>query len=279
MRCVQLLIYISLSLCLFTGSCISGIPKNKEAQAENNLSLQPAPFDTTQKTIHVFVALCDNKYQGIVPVPASIGNGQDPDNNLYWGIEFGIRTFFKRSKEWKLERIQPIDSVRMERLVFKHVSKNYFLIADAYNGKFIKTCTKDFIRSSSGDWKDTLHVNKKVIGINGNAKMLAYIGHDGLMDFNINESFINTDHKKRDVIILACISRKYFAPHLQTANVNPLLVTTGLMCPEAYTLHDALIGYINNESVKQISERAAKAYSKFQRCSITASRNLLVSGW
>ncbi len=35
------------------------------------------------ETIHVFVALCDNQNQGIVPVPASLGNGQDPKSNLY----------------------------------------------------------------------------------------------------------------------------------------------------------------------------------------------------
>src|SRR5215510_12584294 len=58
--------------------------------------------DTAYKTIHVYVALCDNKYQGIVPVPAKIGNGQDPDNNLYWGCAFGVRTFFKKSSDWKL---------------------------------------------------------------------------------------------------------------------------------------------------------------------------------
>lgn len=33
-----------------------------------------------QKTIHVYVALCDNVYQGIVPVPKTIGNGDDPRN-------------------------------------------------------------------------------------------------------------------------------------------------------------------------------------------------------
>jgi len=27
---------------------------------------------------HVVVALCDNEFQGIVPVPASLGNGADP---------------------------------------------------------------------------------------------------------------------------------------------------------------------------------------------------------
>ena len=49
------------------------------------------------KTIHIFVALCDNKYQGIVPVPKAIGNGQDHNNNLYWGALYGIRTYFKKN--------------------------------------------------------------------------------------------------------------------------------------------------------------------------------------
>lgn len=48
------------------------------------------------KVVHVVVALCDNKYQGIVPVPAMIGNGQDPSNNLYWGAAYGVKTFMKK---------------------------------------------------------------------------------------------------------------------------------------------------------------------------------------
>ena len=39
------------------------------------------------------------------------------------------------------------------------------------------------------------------------------------------------------------------------------------MCPEAYTLHDALSGYINNESNEQIRTKAALAYSKYQKWS------------
>ncbi|HST23582.1 MAG TPA: hypothetical protein VLR90_20895, partial [Blastocatellia bacterium] len=38
----------------------------------------------SRRVIHVLVALCDNEHQGIVPVPAKIGNGDDPQNNLYW---------------------------------------------------------------------------------------------------------------------------------------------------------------------------------------------------
>ncbi|WP_028978341.1 hypothetical protein [Sporocytophaga myxococcoides] len=236
-------------------------------------------IDSTIKTIHIFVALCDNKYQGIVPVPAKIGNGQDSNNNLYWSCGFGIKTYFKKSKEWKLIKVQKIDSTRLERLVFKHTTKNYYLIADAYNGRYIKECTIDFLRSSSGQLKDTIRINNKVIGISGNAELAAYIGHNGLMDFQLSEAFKNTDNKTRDVIILACISKNYYSAHLKSAKVNPIVWTTGFMCPEAYTIHDAITGYLNNESNEKIRTRAALAYSKYQKCSEKAARNLLVTGW
>ena len=54
------------------------------------------------RTIHVFVALADNEYQGIVPVPSRLGNGDDPGHNLYWGAAYGIKTFFARSAEWRI---------------------------------------------------------------------------------------------------------------------------------------------------------------------------------
>src|SRR5215212_8846369 len=59
------------------------------------------PVHKKSRTIHVFVALCDNKYQGIVPVGKSIGNGQDPESNLYWGCDLGLRTYFKKkNSDW-----------------------------------------------------------------------------------------------------------------------------------------------------------------------------------
>jgi hypothetical protein len=124
-----------------------------------------------------------------------------------------------------------------------------------------------------------LHIGNQIIGIAGNSRLLTYTGHDGLMDFQLTETYSNADARKRDVIILACYSKRFFAPHLQTANVNPLVWTTGLMCPEAYTLHDAIMGYVNNESNELIRTRAAKAYSTYQKCSEKAARNLLVTGW
>ena len=41
--------------------------------------------------VHVTVALCDNATQGMVPVPAAIGDGDDPRTNLYWGARYGVK--------------------------------------------------------------------------------------------------------------------------------------------------------------------------------------------
>jgi len=229
------------------------------------------------KTIHVFVALCDNKYQGIVPVPKAIGNGQDPNSNLYWGALYGVRTYFKKSGEWKLLDTRGKNGVILERLIFKHTAANYYLIADAYDGQYIEQCTKDFLSGVSGNKKDTVMFNGKVLGTGGDASLSAYIGHNGLMNFELYETFINTDNKKRDAIILACYSKRFFSSYLKDANVNPLLWTTNFMAPEAYTLHDALSGYVSGETNESIRDRGAAAYAKYQKCGFNAAKKLLVT--
>jgi hypothetical protein len=128
--------------------------------------------------------------------------------------------------------------------------------------------------------KDTLSIDNHILGINGNAKLLGYIGHDGLMDFSLTQAFKNADNKTRDVVILACKSKKYFSGYIQLAKARPLLWTSDLMCPEAYTIHDLLSVYIADENnIKEMNLLAAKAYSKHQQCSVKAAQNLLVSGF
>ncbi len=232
------------------------------------------------KTIHVFVALCDNKYQGIVPVPASIGNGQDAKNNLYWGAANGVKSYFIRSKDWQLISSQKNNSENiLERLLFKHKSKNVYLLADAYDGQFIKQTTIDFLNASSGRHEVMLQHGGQKIYFGGAANLLAYIGHDGLMDFSLNEKFIGDSSQLRETIILACYSKRFFSGHLKQTGAKPLIWTSGLMAPEAYTLHDAITEWIADAKPKQVRIAAAKAYSKYQKCSIKAAQNLLVQGW
>lgn len=259
---------ISLTLSVFAAFCY-------QAQAQNSSNASAI----AAKTIHVFVALCDNKYQGIVKVPAGIGNGQQPSTNLYWGAAYGVKTFFRKSKEWKLIATQKINDTIPERLLFKHVSEPVYLVADAYDGRYIKACTIDLIRASYGLDKKTMMAGSETIGIGGNADVLAYCGHAGLMDFELEQHYAKADNKTRSVIILACFSKSYFSPHLQASGIQPLVWSSGLMSPEAYTLHAALNAWIQSESTAVIREAAANAYATWQHCSLKAARNLLVSGW
>lgn len=236
-------------------------------------------FAQETKTIHVMVALCDNKHQGIVKVPKAIGNGQDPKNNLYWGCGYGVSTYFKKSASWQEIKRYAVDSVILERVVFKHKTKDYYLVADAYDGRYISNCTKDFLSAASGKMKANLKVNDINIGIQGNSEIVAYIGHNGLMDFRLKNIYQNTDNKERKVIILACAAKNYFTSYLKSANAYPLVWTTNLMAPEAYTLHDVIETYLEGKGYLEVRESAAKAYSKYQKCGVKAAKRLLVTGY
>jgi hypothetical protein len=65
------------------------------------LLLSLAFFTTASaREIRAIVALADNATQGIIPVPAKIGNGNDPDHNLYWGCSEALKPVLKRSADW-----------------------------------------------------------------------------------------------------------------------------------------------------------------------------------
>jgi hypothetical protein len=246
-----------------------------------NTAAAPQPTKRNSgKLIHVLVALCDNEYQGIVPVPARIGDGDDPANNLYWGARFGVKTFFKRMNDWKLiaETRNPSAEI-LERLVFKHQTRNVHLIADAYRGRKIKRCVADFFEFSAGRAVETINANSVDLHAGGGADLVAYVGHDGLMDFSLDSSPQKADDRQRDAIMLACLSKRYFAEPMRKAGSNPLLWTTGLMAPEAYVLKAAIDGWVLNEDGEGIRRRAATAYNQYQQCGMNAALRLFSTGW
>ncbi len=234
------------------------------------------------RTVHVFVALADNVNQGIVPVPAKLGKGDDAAHNLYWGAAGGVKTFFARSQDWQLisEGQRPKPEI-LERCVFKHRTANVYLVADAYQGDRIRQAIADFLSAAAGDHSEevAIRAGPAFIHAGGAANLVAYIGHDGFMDFHRASLPRQKSSGPREAIVLACISKTYFAEPLRATGAHPLLWTTGLMAPEAYTLKDALDGWVAGEGDEQIRERAARAYDHYQKCGIKGARRLLVSGW
>lgn len=233
------------------------------------------------KTIHVFVALCDNLHQGIVPVPKAIGDGKDPKRNLYWGCGYGVKSFFQlKTTDWKLvSTLKSTNSHILERILFKHKTKDVYILADAYDGEKIKDCIEDFLKASNKQSVQMVDYNSKKLSFGGGSNLVSYVGHDGLMEFNAEVTYKPVTGKKIDVIILSCYSKEFFQNEVKKAHAHPILWTTHLMAPEAYTLKSAIDGWILNETGTQIKERAAQTYNKYQKCGIKGARNLFTSGF
>jgi hypothetical protein len=272
----------TLGLCLISAA-LSCAKKNAARTPSTtnvpNYRLETAAVNPIH-VIHVFVALADNVNQGIVPVSASLGNGDNPKTNLYWGAAFGIRTFFSKNKDWELISVTPNPHTTiLERCIFKHRRNQVLMVADAYRGKEISQTTWDFLEAAGGKPGEKLKAGEIEFHTAGSADLVAYIGHNGLMDFKLHSNPQRRDDRQRRAIILACASKQYFAPSLQASGATPLVWTTNLMAPEAYVLSAAIDGWMKRESDEQVRLRAAEAYNRYQNCGLKAARGLFATGW
>jgi hypothetical protein len=210
--------------------------------------------------VQVIVALCDNENQGIARVPAALGNGQNPKSNLYWGAMYGLRTWFDKSKHWK--RTDVILGGSIQKLAFAQfvhrptTGKKVIVQAYAIDGAKMDEALALFFDSVRG----------------GQFDLVVFVGHNGLMDTTLPKLY--GSRSKTPSMVLACQSDRYFRP-LIAGHSGPLLLSTfGNMAPEAYTLDAALRTWSQGGNETEIRSSAAKAYAKYQKCSVRAAERL-----
>ena len=230
------------------------------------LILANSAFAAEPVRIQVFIALADNKTQGILPVPPAIGNGDDAAKNLYWGCSEALKPVLKSSGIWKLVRTEtaPRPDV-IERATFLHASGKWEVVADVYRGSAIRQCTLDFFTALSSD-----EPRERL-------PLVAYLGHDGLMDFDLPAAATASRGPGREAIVLCCKSRDFFGPHLEKVGATPVLTTTQLMYPGGFILRAALDGWTAGETPQQIRMRAAAAYAKNQSISVKAAAGVFAA--
>lgn len=214
------------------------------------------------KDIYVFVALCDNDSQGIIKVGERIGNGDDPQSNLYWGCSDGLKLYFKNSSNWTLteSKKDPAEGI-LEELTLAHKTfEGTRLIAHAYRGTEMRRCMEDYLRAlTSRDHP---------------ADLVAYIGHNALMDARIPIPELEPSAPQRDTAILCCLSRQYFWARFDSVGIRPILLTEQLMYPGAFILHDVIEGWLRGESKDEMRLRAARAYARNQSISVGAAKGI-----
>ena len=233
--------------------------------------------------VHVIVALCDNENQGIVPVGKKLGNGQEPSDNLYWGAAYGVRSYMTGKGKWKRVKADTLsDTGILERIVLKKsISRSgktvtTYIIAEAWDGSRIKEAMQRFMDMSAGGEGMTLPLDgTDTIRAGGEAHLIAYVGHNGLMEFRPDRyPAADTTRPPRSALALACASKPYLLQPLQYAGAHPLLLTTNLMAPEAYSLDAAIAGFVAGKKTDAIHTDVAKAYNTYQKCGLTGAKRL-----
>ena len=213
------------------------------------------PVGAAPKKVAVFVALCDNATQGIIPVSPRIGDGNKPEANLYWGCTEGFSGCFHASKAWKLQRREvPEDKRIFERLVYLHESGSIEITAEAWRGSEIKACLGAF----------------EAALVSGKHDLCAYIGHNVLMDGEVAAPATKAT-QPCDAIILCCLSESYFKKRLATMGARPVLLTTQLMYPGSFLLRDSLPLWAKGGSLAELRQAAGGAYARNQGLSKKAA--------
>ena len=221
------------------------------------IALVPASH-AAPKQVRLFVALCDNKSQGIIPVGAKIGNGDDPYANLYWGCSDGFGTFFRRSPRWKvIKNESDLSEVVLRRSTVRHTSGDVEIVADAYRGTAMATCIRDFESAAAS----------------GKFDLVAFIGHNGLMDTEIPAPTAAAGNKT-PVIVLCCLSDRYFSARLRRVGCDPLLMTKQLMYPGSFLLDAAIESWRKGGGPADIKAAAAWAYAQNQKISVRAASTI-----
>jgi len=217
------------------------------------------PLAAAEKRIAVFVGLCDNATQGIVKVGAKIGDGDKPADNLYWGCTDGLRSYFKASKRWKLEKSDTAtgDDRILERMTFRHVSGDAVLVAEAWRGSKLKECYEACEKAM----------------LSGDNDLVTFIGHNVLMDVDIPAP-AEKAKGKTDAIVLCCISDRYFRQRLENAGVRPVVLTTQLMYPGSFILHDALEPWLQGKARGDLRDAAGLAYARNQKLKPAAAKGV-----
>lgn len=221
---------------------------------------------------HVVVALCDNEFQGIVPVPTKLGDGDAPRSNLYWGAMYGVRSFFRNQAGWQLLEIAPSrDSRVLDRVLFRREVTRHgrtvpvLLVAEAWRGRNIGDAIRHFLELDRGEHVERLRAGDLEFDAGGAAHVAAFVGHNGLMDFSAPVlAEIDVAVQPHASVVLACMSDPYFT-RLLRPNSWPLITTSGLMAPEAYTLASVVESWFSGSEPAKVRQVAARAYAKYQR--------------
>ncbi|HEU0030534.1 MAG TPA: hypothetical protein VFQ53_07875 [Kofleriaceae bacterium] len=231
--------------------------------------------------VEIHVPLCDNSI--IACGNAKLGDGDNPDTNLYWWTTPGFGSWFARKGTgWKRvlkqrgEATGDKDVVAVE--VYRRsitapaawqqrgVGKTFplVLVIHGWRGKAIDRALAAYAADlSDGPARTVTLDDGSKIAAGGAAQLVAWVGHNRLMDLD-DYAWPKPPARPIGMLAIACATAPYMEADVAGSSRVPLLMTRDLLFANAAPLEATVLAFVTGGGYARMRADATAAYAKVQ---------------
>lgn len=231
-----------LALACMAAPCMVGEAHAQDAELDAVYARIAADADGPLR-VRIYVALCDNDSQGIVPVKnRAICDGERPERNIYWGTSGGLRGYLDH-EGWRRVAYQHLDGPVILhatwrkrfwaggrlRALGRSGTLEVEIEAFAYRGRAIRRAMADYVADVHG-----------AAGAPAPAHVVGYIGHNYFLD--TLDDLVPVGPRRDDaqlprgVFALSCFGEQDIRPSITRDDAPVLVLNRSLTYPGAWTV-------------------------------------------
>ena len=231
-------------------------------------------------TVTVHVALADKRRGG---TPTKFGDGDKPEENLYWGARFGVETFLTQAGGWRRAYADDGDGGQILRRVVLHrrtesapaweargVTRPFdvYVLANAWRASAVTAAMAQPLRDALGAKPVRLTVEGVDLEFGAGSVMSGYVGPNGMEDGYQDpfaELAAGPAGRQMGVFYVSAMSAVYLHRPVIDHGLYSVLFVRRAVVPEAYVLAGVLESLAAGELDEGFVEAAAAQYVSHQK--------------
>lgn len=232
--------------------------------------------------VEVHVPLCDNNI--IACGNAKLGDGDNPETNLYWSTTPGFGSWFNRKGSgWKRMLELREGETGDKDVLALHVYRRSInvpatwkrrgapskieidIVVHGWRGSAIDRALAAYAAEVSGQSARTITLaDKSTLEAGGAAQIVAWVGHNRLMDLD-EYAWPAAGNATKGTIAIACHTAAYMEEKVPSATRVPLLMTRDFLFANAAPLEAAVLAFASGGTYAKIRLDAATAYAGIRK--------------
>lgn len=232
--------------------------------------------------VEVHVPLCESTI--IACGNKQLGDGDNPETNLYWATTPGFGEWFaRRGSGWKRMLKQTAATSGDADILAVHVYRRTIttpaawkkrgapakleidIVVHGWRGTAIDRALAAYAADVSGSVARTLTLDDgSTLAAGGAAQIVAWVGHNRLMDLDTFQ-WPTPGTMAKGAIAIACHTAAYMEEPVPSATRVPLLMTRDFLFANAAPLEATVLAFASGGSYAKIRLDAATAYAGVQK--------------